>query len=76
MRAPLFPLPLFRAFPSPLTTGFAFFGVATGIFAFMSYVRNVKPEARLVYYLVRRRAARLACCVAPALPSHRSRAPH
>ena len=39
-------------FDSP---GFAFFGVATGIFGFMSYVRNVKPEARLVYYLVRRR---------------------
>ena len=30
--------------------------MATGIFGFMSYVRNVKPEARLVYYLVRRRA--------------------
>jgi hypothetical protein len=33
--------------------------VATGIFGFMSYVRNVKPEARLIYYLVRRCAARV-----------------
>jgi len=35
-----------------LWVGFAFFGVATAIFGFMSYVRNVKPEARLIYYLV------------------------
>jgi bacteriorhodopsin len=35
-----------------LWVGFAFTGVATAIFGFLSYVRNVKPEARLVYYLV------------------------
>ena len=32
--------------------------MAAAIFGFFSYVRNVKPEARLVYYLVRARARR------------------
>lgn len=75
---PLSPHPrlLFRPFFLP---GFAFFGVATGIFGFMSYVRNVKPEARLVYYLVRahpissckfrkRRAPRVTFLRRPAAP--------
>ena len=42
----------------PLPAGFAFFATATAIFGFFSYVRNVKPEARFVYYLVRARARR------------------
>ena len=55
--------PLYSALPISASllsllalTGFAFFGVATAIFGFLSYVRNVKPEARFVYYLVRARA--------------------
>ncbi len=39
--------------PCAPPAGFAFFSVASGIFGFLSYVRNVAPEARLVYYLVR-----------------------
>jgi bacteriorhodopsin len=35
-----------------LWIGFAFTGFAAVLFFFLSYVRNVKPEARLVYYLV------------------------
>ena len=62
--ASLPPLSIPASHPSPLAlTGFAFFGVATAIFGFMSYVRNVKPEARLIYYLVR---ARLLSAQAPA----------
>jgi len=35
-----------------LWVGFAFTMFASVVFFFLSYIRNVKPEARLVYYLV------------------------
>jgi len=35
-----------------LWIGFAFIGSAAALFFFLSYIRNVKPEARLMYYLV------------------------
>jgi bacteriorhodopsin len=34
------------------SAGFAFTVAATVVFTFLSYVRNVRPEARLTYYLV------------------------
>jgi len=34
-----------------LWVGFAFFGVAAAVLLVLAYVRNVKPEARLTYYL-------------------------
>lgn len=35
-----------------LWIGFAFTATATAVFGFLSYIRNVRPEARLTYYLV------------------------
>jgi len=35
-----------------LWIGFAFTGFASAVFLFLAYIRNVKPEARLMYYLV------------------------
>jgi len=35
-----------------LWIGFAFTVTATVVFGFLSYIRNVRPEARLTYYLV------------------------
>lgn len=35
-----------------LWVGFAFTFTATVVFGFLSYIRNVRPEARLTYYLV------------------------
>ena len=58
----------------PLPAGFAFFATATAIFGFFSYVRNVKPEARFVYYLVRAARARSPLRALPHLVS--SRPPH
>jgi len=35
-----------------LWIGFAFTGAATALFLFLSYIRNVKPEARFLYFLI------------------------
>ena len=61
--------------PRPSCAGFAFFAVATAIFGFFSYVRNVKPEARFVYYLVRVVDAPAACLRRSRASSHPMLAP-
>ncbi len=41
-----------------LWVGFAFFAVSAVVLMFLSYIRNVRPEARLSYYL---------CCIINAI---------